>query len=81
MKSIVHAAALSCAMIALAAQAAPASAQIPADRKNDQIEIAHVAKEYSDLRWAFQKTILPHMDQDLMRRVQAMPILFPSDLH
>jgi Putative metallopeptidase len=37
------------------------------------------AVEYSDLRWAFQKTILPHVDQDLMRRVQEMQIFAPGD--
>jgi hypothetical protein len=38
------------------------------------------AVEYSDLRWAFQKTILPHVDQELMKRVQGMPILLPDDV-
>ena len=37
-------------------------------------------QEYADLRWAFQKTILPHVDQDLMERVQKMPILLPREM-
>jgi len=37
-------------------------------------------QEYADLRWAFQKTILPHVDQDLMERVQKMPILLPNEM-
>jgi Putative metallopeptidase len=38
------------------------------------------ATEYSDLRWAFQKTILPHVDQDLLQKVQVMPIFLPGDV-
>jgi len=37
-------------------------------------------QEYTDLRWAFQKTILPHVDQDLMDRVQKMPILLAKEM-
>jgi Putative metallopeptidase len=35
--------------------------------------------EYRDLRWAFQKTILPHVDKEQMEKVQAMKILIPDD--
>ena len=38
------------------------------------------ATEYSDLRWAFQKTILPHVDQDVLQKVQAMQIFLPGDV-
>jgi Putative metallopeptidase len=41
---------------------------------------ARCSKEYADLRWAFQKTILPHVDQDLMQKVQAMQIFLPADV-
>jgi hypothetical protein len=37
-------------------------------------------QEYADLRWAFQKTIMPHVDQDLMERVQKMPILLANEM-
>jgi hypothetical protein len=36
--------------------------------------------EYANLKWAFDKTILPHVDQELMAKVQSMPILFPGDV-
>ena len=36
--------------------------------------------EYRDLRWAFNQTIMPHVDKALMQRVQAMQILFPDDV-
>jgi len=39
----------------------------------------HCAAEYRDLRWAFQRTILPHVDRDLMDKVRTMKILGPDD--
>jgi hypothetical protein len=37
------------------------------------------AHEYERLRLAFRKTLLPHIDEDLMRRVQAEKWLRPED--
>ena len=39
----------------------------------------HCAAEYRDLRWAFQRTILPHVDRDLMDKIRTMKILRPDD--
>ncbi|MEA2903714.1 MAG: hypothetical protein QOG83_262 [Alphaproteobacteria bacterium] len=35
--------------------------------------------EYRDLKWAFDQTIMKHVDKDLMKKVQDMQILFPDD--
>jgi hypothetical protein len=37
------------------------------------------AKEYSDLRFAFNKTIMPHVDPDLLKTVQSMEWLKADD--
>src|SRR5258707_11175900 len=54
MKSIVNTAAW-CAVIALAVQATPAAAQIPADLKNDQIEINYVQPKNAAFRPIYDK--------------------------
>jgi len=36
-------------------------------------------QEYQQARNAFRKTVLPHVDQELMRQVQAMPVFRPGD--
>ncbi len=37
------------------------------------------SREYNDLRFAFNKTIMPHVDPDLMRKVQSIEWLRPDD--
>jgi len=37
------------------------------------------AKEYSDLRFAFNKTIMPHVDPDLLKTIQSMEWLKADD--
>ena len=60
----------------------PFLAQVKADGRNFlQLDRAkRCASEYADLRWAFDKTILPHVDEDLLAKVKTMPILFPGDM-
>jgi Putative metallopeptidase len=40
---------------------------------------ANCGREYRQIRRAFQKTILPHVDQEQMKKVQAMQMLRPND--
>jgi putative metallopeptidase DUF4344 len=37
------------------------------------------ANEYQEVRFAFLKTIMPHVDQDALKKVQAMEVLKPDD--
>jgi hypothetical protein len=40
---------------------------------------ANCAREYRQIQRAFEKTIMPHVDRELMKKVQAMQILKPDD--
>src|SRR6516164_6502379 len=40
---------------------------------------ANCGREYQQVQRAFIKTVMPHIDQELMKKVQAMQMLRPDD--
>jgi hypothetical protein len=41
---------------------------------------ANCGREYQQVKWAFEKTLLPHIDLDLLKLVRARPWLRPEEL-
>jgi hypothetical protein len=58
----------------------PEAFQELADRMLPRIRKANCADEYKQVAFAFRKTLLPDIDQELMKKVLEMQILRPEDL-
>jgi hypothetical protein len=58
----------------------PETFQELADRLLPRARLAHCAEEYKQAALAFKKTVLPDVDQDMMKEVLKMEILRPEDL-
>jgi hypothetical protein len=66
--------------LCIAYGAQPATFQRYVDTKLlPQTRAADCAREYQQVKRAFDKTILPNVDQELMKKVQAMKVLRPDD--
>jgi len=57
----------------------PATFQELADRLLPRVRLAHCAEEYKQVALAFRKTVLPDVDQDMMKEVLKMEMLRPED--
>jgi hypothetical protein len=66
--------------LCIAYGAQPATFQRYVDSKLlPQTRAVDCAREYQQVKRAFDKTILPNVDQELMKKVQAMKVLRPDD--